>query len=238
MGKNLRLVYKMYNTFSQKDKDIFININKTILTDKTKINNITSKPYSIIHIRYGDKLNYLKHYINSPDVDINTLLNKKTINSPSIDQFLLYTPEYYIKKINELLETTNENMKIYIISDSVDIVREFIMNSPSIKDNHKDNHRIVLIDNMTWWDSFYLFYYASNIILSASTFCFAGAYFNKKHPKCELVVYHHDYNNPHIEPSEYAISPEWKIIKDRKYILNYNPNIAYQILKYRYKWKD
>ena len=238
MTNNFKLVYEMYKTFSQKDKDIFLNINKNILTDKTTLNNITSQSYSLVHIRYGDKLYYLSQYINKPDIDISKLLDVKKDKSTSIDQFLLYTPEYYINKINELLETTNENMKIYIITDSANIVRQFIMNNPSIKDNNKTNNRIVFLDKLTWWDSFYLFYYASNIILSNSTFCFAGAYFNKKNAKCEMVIYHHNQNSFNIADEEYAISPEWKITNERKYVLNYTPKIAYMIIKYKYFWSD
>ncbi len=57
-------------------------------------------------------------------------------------------------------------MTIYIITDSANIVKQFIMN----QSNFNDNPRIVLLDKMTWWDSYYLLYYASNIILSSSTF--------------------------------------------------------------------
>jgi hypothetical protein len=226
------LIYNIYESFSKKDKDIFINFNKNILTDKTTLNNITYQPYSLIHIRYGDKLNNLKNYINNPDIDINIIQNKKY--DLNIDKFLLYTPEYYINKINELLKKTSKNMKIYIITDSVNIVKKFITNDPNIK----NNNRVVLLDNMTWWDSFYLFYYASNIILSCSTFAFAGSYFNKKHAKCELVLYHHNKNSNDIALEEYSISPYWKITNERKYILNYNPKIAYQLLKYYYNLTD
>ena len=233
IDNNFKLVYEMYQTFTRQDKDIFANINKNILTDKTTLNNITLQPYSLVHIRYGDKLHYLSKIITKPDIDISTLLSDSNIYN-IIDQFILYTPEYYIDKINELLEKTPNHMNIYIITDSVNIVKQFIMNIPSIK----HNSRIVLLDKLTWWDSFYLLYYASNIILSSSTFCFAGAYFNKKNAKCELLLYHHDKNSSNIEPSEYAISPSWKIISDRKYILNYNPKIGYIVLAYKYFWAD
>ena len=233
IDNNFKLVYEMYKTFSQKDKDIFLNINNNILTDKTALNNIVSQSYSLVHIRYGDKLQYLNNYFDNPDINISELIANKSKTIYKLDYFLLYTPEYYIHKINELIKNTNENMKIYIITDSVNIAKQFIMNIPSIK----DNSRIVLLDKMTWWDSFYLFYYASNIILSTSTFCFAGAYFNKKKANCELVLYHHDETEP-IAPEEYSISPYWKIIKERKYILNYNPKIAYIISKFKYFWTD
>ena len=233
IDNNFKLVYEMYKTFSQKDKDIFININKNILSDKNKLYKIISQPYSLVHIRYGDKLHYLNKIITKPDIDIKTLVSKNYNNNP-IDQFILYTPEYYIDKINELLEKTPNHMNIYIISDSVNIVKQFIMNISSIN----DNSRIILLDKMTWWDSFYLLYYASNIILSNSTFCFAGAYFNKKNAKCDLLLYHHDETNPNIAPEEYAISPSWNILSDRKYILNYNPKIAYIVLQYKYFWTD
>ena len=125
-------------------------------------------------------------------------------------------------------------MNIYIITDSANIVKQFIMHQK----NFKNNSRIVLLDKMTWWDSFYLLYYATNIILSSSTFCFAGAYFNKKNAKCELLLYHHDETSPTIASEEYALSPYWKIINDRKYILNYNPKIDYIVIKYKFFCTD
>ena len=228
---NLKLIYKMYNTFTKQDKDSF-TMNPKKLTDKPTLDKITSQLYSLVHIRYGDKLYYLSKIINKPDIDIKTLLQKENNPNP-IDQFILYTPEYYIDKINELLKKTPASMTIYIITDSANIVKQFIMNHT----NFNNNPRIVLLDKMVWWDSFYLFYYASNIILSASTFCFSGAYFNKKRAKCELLLYHHDDSSPTISPEEYAISPYWKITKDRKYILNYNPKIAYEVIKFKYNWK-
>ena len=231
INNNFKLVYDMYKTFSQDDKDSF-TMNKNILTNKDTLDKITSQPYSLVHIRYGDKLYYLSKNINKPDVDISTLLSKENPNP--IDQFILYTPEYYIDKMNELLEKTPKSMNIYIITDSANIVKEFIMN----QSNFNTNSRIVLLDTMTWWDSFYLLYYASNIVLSSSTFCFAGAYFNKKNAKCDLVLYHHDKTSPTIAPEEYALSPHWKIISDRKYILNYNPKIAYEVIKFKYNWTD
>lgn len=237
IDNNFRLVYEMYKTFSQQDKNIF-NMNTKILNDKNTLYKITAHNYSLVHIRYGDKLHFLKQYINKPDINISTLINNKNITN-DIDRFILYTPEYYIDKINELLNTTPNNMKIYIITESANIVNEFIMKQTSFS----TNPRIILLDKMTWWDSFYLLYYASNIILSTSTFCFSGAYFNKKKANCELLIYHHNYNNPNISPDEYAISPYWKILNDKKYILNYkkyilnyNTKIAFEILKYKYQW--
>ena len=232
IDNNFKLVYEMYKTFSQKDKDIFLNMNKNILTDENKLNNIVSQNYSLVHIRYGDKLQYLNNYFDNPDINISELIDTKSEKLYNLDLFLLYTPDYYIHKINELLKNTNENMNIYIITDSVNIVKQFIMS----QSNFNNNSRIILLDKMTWWDSFYLFYYASHIILSSSTFCFAGSYFNKNKAKCELVLYHHDESKPNIAPEEYAISPNWKIIKEKKYILNYNPKIAYMISKFKYFW--
>jgi len=160
IDNNFKLVYDMYKTFSNQDKDSF-TMNKNILTDKDTLDNITSQPYSLVHIRYGDKLYYLSKIINKPDIDISTLLDKENNDIYSkIDQFILYTPEYYIDKINELLESIPKNMSIYIITDSVHIVKEFIMS----QSNFNNNSRIVSLDTMSWWDSFYLLYYASNII--------------------------------------------------------------------------
>ena len=70
----------MYSTFSEKDKNIFLNFNEDIITDK-RVFDYKKLDYTILHIRYGDKLHYTK----------NNIKDNKNIN-----EYLLYTPEYYI----------------------------------------------------------------------------------------------------------------------------------------------
>ena len=240
---NYKLTYKIFDTFGLKDKAIFninndININEKIVKINYKnpkhtkiLNDIKKKnDYTIVHIRYGGKLHYLKKYINSEQSNDNSI--DKLLNS-NVDKFLLYTPQYYIDKINYLL-TKNTKHTIYIITDSNDIVKEFIM-KPTRKFNN--NSRVIYLENLHWVTSFYIMLYASHIIMSPSTFSYAAAYFNKKKAICELLLYHYDNTKDIIAPDEYAIDPRWNIISDKKYILNYNPKIAYDILKYKYHWR-
>ena len=244
---NYRLIYKIYETFGLEDKSIFtINENivkfnyknpkhTKILDDIKKKNN-----YAVVHIRYGDKLDKLKKYLNheqSNDKDKDELL--KT----DVDKYLLYTPDYYIDKINELLtkDTKDTKHNIYIITDSEDLVNEFIM-KPTRKFNN--NTRVVFLDNLNWLTAFYIMTYSSHIIMSCSTFSYSAMYFNKNKAIGELLIYHHNTNtvdnsiiNSNIAPEEYPISPEWTINDDQKYILNYIFKIGFPILKFKYHWR-
>jgi hypothetical protein len=197
------LTYKMYNTFKKEDKEIF-NINPKLITD-TRVFDIIKNDYSIVHIRYGDKISIIKNYLDTP----------------KFDYFLLNTPRYYIDMIKMLLKKSN---KIVILSDSFELVNEFIIK------NNFENNNIILLDTH-WLNSFYLFYYASNIIMSSSTFSMAGCYFNKNNADCYLNLYH-DNMDKHIIPEESAISPKWKIIHNKKYILNYNIPLLKKLLNY------
>jgi hypothetical protein len=198
------LTYKMYNTFKAEDRAIF-NINPKLITDN-RVLDIIKNDYSIIHIRYGDKITISKNYMETP----------------KFDYFILNTPKYYIDMIKMLL---TKNSKIVILSDSFELVNEFI-----IKNNFENNKNIILLDTH-WLNSFYLFYYASNIIMSSSTFSMAGCYFNKTNANCYLNLYHDDLNK-HIIPEESAISPKWKISHNKKYTLNYNIPLLNKLLDY------
>jgi hypothetical protein len=198
------LTYKMYNTFKDEDKAIF-NINPKLITDN-RVFDIIKNNYSIVHIRYGDKIS----------------ITANNLKTPKFDYFLLNTPNYYIDMIKMLLQKSH---KIVILSDSFELVNKFI-----IENNFENNKNIILLDT-NWLNSFYLFYYASNIIMSSSTFSIAGCYFNKKNANCYLNLYHSDLNK-HLIPEEYAISPKWKISHNKKYTLNYNIPLLKKLLDY------
>ena len=88
--------------------------------------------------------------------------------------------------------------------------------------------------NTNWLNSFYLFYKASYIVLSCSTFSMAGAYFNPN-AKCYIVLYRD--NDIHKPREEFAISPNMIIFNDkkyRKYILNYNKKLLEEMYNYKY----
>jgi hypothetical protein len=243
IDNNFRLVYDMYKTFSNNDKSIFKNVNNSLITQrdklklskvrhtkskksksksqtqlqstsqtsKTNINtiltNIKQIDYVAIHIRYGDKFYNLL----------------KTIDKPNFDDFLIYTPEYYIDMIKKYLNM-NLTMKIIILTDSIQLVREFIMNNTELKNQKTQNNfeNIILLDTH-WLTSFYILLHAKEIVMSCSTFSMCASYFNEK-AKCHIVLYHDDHDKNHMA-EEYAIAPNWIINHDKHYILNYNKDV-------------
>ena len=245
IDNNFRLVYEMYKTFSNRDKAIFKNINTLLITktDSLKISKVSNKKqnkkshtskshtsktnistilhnikkldYVAIHIRYGDKFYNLL----------------RDINKPSFDDFLIYTPEYYIDMIKKYLNMNinmNMNMKIIILTDSIKLVKEFIMNNIDIKNYKKNNNydNIILLDT-NWLSSFYILLHAKEIVMSCSTFSMCASYFNEN-AKCHIVLYHDDINNnikKNHMAEEYAIAPNWIISHDKKYVLNYNKDV-------------
>ena len=197
------LTYKMYYTFTQNDKNIFLNFNEKIIIDIDKILfNLKNSSYSLINIIYSNKLSYLhKHNIN----------NEIIVNSPN----------YYLNMILSKLSTNN----IYvIITDSEDIVKQYI-NSKFKKKN------IIIITNNNAINNLYLHLYANEIILETSPLCFVGAYFNPK-ATCylNLIKRNNDYNfiNNSIELS---LSEHWLISYDKNNILNYDNYTIKSLLK-------
>ena len=153
----------------------------------------------------------------------------KDIDKPNFDDFLIYTPEYYIDMIKKYLKT---NMKIIILTDSIQLVKEFIMNNTEIKNYKKENNNyenIILLDTH-WITSFYILLHAKEIVMSCSTFSMCASYFNDK-AKCHIVLYHDDVDDVDDDTKknhmaeEYAIAPNWIISHDKHYVLNYNKDI-------------
>jgi hypothetical protein len=205
---SFQLVYKMYLTFSEKDKYIFLNFNEDVITDK-RVFDYKKIDYTILHIRYGDKLHYTK----------NNIKDNKNIN-----EYLLYTPEYYINAMFINYNSLFNKSLIIIITDSPEIINNFISNKYLNKNNF-------IIFNSEWFNSFYLFYYAKVIFLSTSTFSFCGAYFNEK--ATSLLLMDHDYlNSENINKVFKSLSDKWIITYDKKYILNYNKNLLLEMSLY------
>jgi hypothetical protein len=209
---NFRLAYEMYETFSNNDKSIFSDINTSLISqaDKLQIKNLTKLDYVTIHIRYGDKFKYLI----------------KDIDTPQFEDFLIYTPDYYIDMIKKYLKT---NMKIIILTDSMDLVNKFILNDVTNNEfkKYKNYDNIILLDTH-WITSFYILLYAKEIVMSCSTFSMSASYINEK-AKCYIVLYHDDMNKNHMA-EEYAIAPNWIISHDKNYVLNYNKNVLLSMI--------
>jgi len=204
---SFKFTYDVYKTLNDEDKDIF-KMDESLILDKN-IKNIQKTKYALIHIRYGDKLE----------------IAYRDINKMTRDQFLIYTPQFYIDMINNIL-MMDKNITIYIITDSTNIINHFIIN------NNFNTMKNIHLLNINWLNSFYLFYKASYIVLSCSTFSMAGAYFNPN-SKCYIVLYRD--TDTYKAREEFSISPNMIIFKDkkyRKYILNYNKTLLFEIYNY------
>jgi hypothetical protein len=197
------LTYKMYETFNKSDIDIFQNINSNLITDNS-INLYKNLDYAILDIRYE------KHLIYD---------SKKTDNNIQYDSYLLYTPQYY----RDMLRMISNLLFIIIITDSKEIVNDYILNTYS----HKNNYVFI---NTNTIDSFYLYYNAKHIVMCNNTFSMAGTYFNMSNMKnmnnnYNTIIYYLLYRNKNSIfslPEEKAISDKWNIISEKQYILNYN----------------
>ena len=167
--------------------------------------------YALIDIRYGFKLYNLY----------------KNLKTPEVDDVLYYTPQYYIDMINMFLEKNKTNKiqtKIIIITDSLPIVKKFIINS-NINSNklYKD---IILLES-NWMNTLVLFCNASYIVMSYNTLSISASYINKN-AQCYIVLYRNDPNK--IIPEDKAIAPNWIISHNKNYILNYNKELILEMI--------
>jgi len=198
-----KFIYQMYSNISASYRDVF-QINPKLISKK--IDDISNTEYGCIHIRYGDKLCY---------ADENYVSNKY-----SHYQYPVYTPDYYILQIRNLLEA---KIDVIVMTDSMDIVTKYIM--PEFVDNPK----VQLLDSQ-YIESFYLLTKAGYLVLSYSAFSFSAAYLNNK-AICHLVKkIPNDPSKDYVYEDD-AISPDWIIIDVKNFILNYNQSLVREMLK-------
>ena len=163
----------------------------------------------LVHIRYGDKLNisHKSYYKNDQD---------------NIFKHLIYKPEYYIKMIKKLKKY---NKKIFIISDDNIIVKKFILS--------KINYNNVHLLDISFLDSFYLLTKAKYIILSISTFSFLGMLINLNLKKAFYLKRQKELNNNMTPEEMHFNSNKIKIYENKKYILNYDKKLMFNMIKSR-----
>lgn len=198
-GGLYKFAYTMYSSFDENDRKLF-EINPKLL-NYILINKYINDQFACVHIRYGDKLCYsLEEF-------------KQTKYTPFM--LPIYTPQFYIDQIEELLKKDID--KILIMTDSVSVVEKYIFKK------FKDNPKIVLLDSH-YLDSFYLLSKARYIILSYGTFSFAAAYFN---PNAVCYLTKKYVTNPEKDfiYEDYAISPKWIIIDNKEYLLNFDQKL-------------
>ncbi|XWV26921.1 glycosyl transferase family 11 [Tupanvirus soda lake] len=206
-GGLYRFAYIMYSSLSTNDKKLF-EINPNLLNNELcdKYINKMSGNYACVHIRYGDKLCYgLKEFKHS----------KYTPYALPV-----YTPQFYIDQINELLK--QDLTEILVITDSIDIVKKYITNK------FYGNPKIVIMDSCHI-DSFYLLTKAKYIVLSHSTFSFSSAYFNPSAICFLLKKYMINVERDYVYIDD-AISPNWIVIDNQEYLLNFNQKLLKELV--------
>lgn len=194
-----KFIYLMYSEIN--DKSVF-KINPKMISKK--LENIENTEYGCIHIRYGDKLCYANEKFPS---------DKYTHY-----QYPVYTPDYYILQIRNLLDA---DIDVVIMTDTFDLVTQYIM--PEFINNPK-----VTLVNSQYIESFYLLTKASYLILSHSTFSFSAAYLNDR-AICYLVKKYPQHKNDYLDEDD-AINPKWVQIKVKGFVLNYNQELVEQMI--------
>ena len=199
------LVYNAFNSFSKQIKNSF-EINTKIISNN--ILNIckTKRNFVTIHIRYGDKLK----------IASNNEENNHTL-------FPIYTPLFYIQMIKAFNKTKTP---IYIITDTEIIVKNHIINK--LTNNEKKN--ITYLD-VPYWDAFYLLKNSPYCVLSFSTFSLLSTMLNKR-SNANIIVSRWEGNNKYL-PEESLIDklPNMFILKNKKYILNYDRKLSKELRK-------
>jgi hypothetical protein len=194
-----RYIYDIF-LHSNKIKNIF-KINNNLISKN--ILNLSNEKYIVIHIRYGDKLNFI-------------------VNDSKKFVFLIYTPEYYCDIINKLAIF---GYNIYIISDDNFIVEKFILNK--IK-----NKKVTLLDS-NWIDSFFLLSNSTYNVLSISTFSFLASLINTKLINAYIVKRPSNLNKFFIHEENIINNTNWFISDNKKYILNYDKKLAFDMYNSR-----
>lgn len=161
-----------------------------------------------IHIRLGDKINYIYDFI---------IKGKK-----NTQVFVVYTPEFY----RDLLKKLNNKIKVYIFTDSPEIFKKFY--AKYIK------HKYELVD-IEFYKAFYLMSKFKNIIISESTLSIYASYlndFNKKR------IFGHKYmiQPGKISKITYIksklITNNAILLNDTKYFLNENSKLLEEIYSF------
>jgi len=210
-------------------------IKKFIKNDKIFFN--TTKLYNLVY----DMWKYIDHSI----LEINKLtINKNVLQFVSANytavhirygdklyyslrnsnptekfQFIVYTPEYYYELINKI------KSKVIILTDSPKTVNEFLVKKYNLKN--------VIILDISTLDSFYMLMMANTLIMSHSTFSYAA---NLLSPKKQQVIYctFKDANKYGVVDN--LIFPDWKVIYNKKYILNFNQNLLRKMYEFHTKY--
>jgi hypothetical protein len=173
-----------------------------------KLNNNFDYNSIAIHIRLGDKIDYVYDFV---------IKGKKNTRV-----FAVYTPEFY----RDLLKNFDTKIKVYIFTDSPQIFQKFY--AKHIK------HKFELV-NVEFYEAFYLMSKFRNIIISESTLSIYASYlndFNKKR------IFGHKYmiQTGKISKITYIesnlITTNALLLNDTKYFLNENSKLLEEIYSF------
>jgi len=200
----------MYKTFTPGERKL-LQIDTGLIDSKLVLGlgRATTKKFAVVIVNYG----HLFEQILGAEQDI--------------DIFLLYTPQFYVDTIKKL-QKENPALPVYICStNSLHVVNKFIY-----EPHFADSKTVQLLD-LNVLDCFYLATKASHIVMTMGMFCFNAAYLNERSPDCHLAIYRSP-TTKHVNtmPYEFSLLPQWKVYRNKEYILNYDPVLARKMLKY------
>jgi hypothetical protein len=195
-----KYMYDICHILKQNYDDLF-EINTNVISENTL--DVVKNDYMIIHIRYGDKLE---------------------MASKGQNGWVVYTPGFYKKMIQKY----SKKIKIYIITDDIEIVKHFILNDVK----HCD---VELLD-IPWWDAFYCIVKSKYTILNISTFSMLGSLLNDNLKKGFIVTRSTDpklLRNNKTPEEDIIPNTKWVIINDDKHILNHNRHLMKKMLWFK-----
>jgi len=200
-------VFEMYESFDDKYKSYFIINNKLI---DENLNGYIKTKYAIIHIRYGDKI---KESI------------KRHKKDSTFISFPIYTPQYYYEQI---LNIKRLNIPIIILTDSINLVRKFIINHYNLQ-----NDNDIFMPDINFINSFYILQNSSYCVLSHSTFSYAAFLLANEHlKKIYIFCLTNKYKFYKPLPYDLFIHKKSIIIDNNKFILNFNQKLLKEMKKY------
>jgi len=208
------LVFDMFNSFDKKTKEIF-DINTNLINPNIK--SYAGTNYATIHIRYGDKLK---------------LAIKKDLNDKKFITFPIYTPEYYYEQIKIIKKL---ELPIVILTDSFNTIKHFLLEKYNL-----DSDPDIFMPDIPFIDSFYLLLYSSYVVMSHSTFSYSAYLLSKDKFINKPRIYTFCTTNEFFtiyKPADLFISNDWKIYKDKNFILNFNQDLIKKMYQFNEKNK-
>lgn len=210
-------IEKMFNQLKPNLRDT-LQINPDLITEE--VDYLGKQDYAMIHIRYGDKLcRSLKNSYGE------TLLKRP------FDHFPVFTPKYYLDMI-EKIQKQHKIRKVYLISDSNELVKKYILNPA----NKNKTDPVAFLLDIPYWEAFHLLTKAKILVNSLSTFSYGAAYLNQTAKKKDIYQLIRKEARPRHD--DQAISQEWAISDNQDYLLNYDQQLVKEMVDFYGKCQE